>query len=74
MAKASPAEAFLLFGDRPLYAAAGFRRVGNPILWCDMQGAVTGEIRREPAQSLMVLELKGAWDAGVQLDLLGNLF
>ena len=74
VAKASPAEFFLLFGDRPLYAGAGFRPARNTILWCEMRGAVTGEITREPAESLMVLELRGAWDESAQLDLLGNLF
>ena len=74
LAKASPAEFFLLFGDRPLYAGAGFRPMRNTILWCEMRGAVTGQVTREPAQSLMVLPLKGHWDETAQLDLLGNLF
>lgn len=74
LAKDSPAEHVLLFGDRPLYAAAGFRPVRNMILWCEMRGAVTGAVTREPAESLMVLPLTGDWDETAQLDLLGNLF
>ncbi|NBZ87360.1 GNAT family N-acetyltransferase [Stagnihabitans tardus] len=74
VARQSPAEFFLLFGDRPLYAGAGFRPMRNMIKWCEMRGAVTGEIMREPAESLMVLELKGSWDETAELDLLGNLF
>lgn len=74
LAKASPAEFFLLFGDRPLYAGAGFRPMRNTILWCEMRGAITGQVTREPAESLMVLPLKGTWDETAQLDLLGNLF
>lgn len=74
-AKASPAEHLLLFGTAGLYAAAGFRPAQNPMTWTEMRGAVTGEIHREVAQSLMVLPLRDAiWDAGAPLDLLGNLF
>lgn len=74
VARASPAEFFLLFGDRPLYAGAGFRPMRNVMVWCEMGGAVTGQITREAAQSLMVLPLRGDWDATAELDLLGNLF
>lgn len=74
-AKASPAEFFLLFGTAKLYHAAGFKAVHNPMIWAEMQGAVTGTIHRAPAESLLVLPLREAgWDATATLDLLGNLF
>ena len=74
-AKASPAEFFLLFGVAELYGAAGFRTVHNPMIWADMLGARTHDIHREPADSLMVLPLRGTvWDDQATLDLLGNLF
>ncbi len=74
-AQASPAEFFLLFGVARLYAAAGWRRVRNPMLWVDMLGARTHAIRHETADSLMVLPLRGSdWDENLPLDLLGNLF
>ncbi|MFE3836632.1 GNAT family N-acetyltransferase [Pseudogemmobacter sonorensis] len=69
------AEFVLLFGTARIYAAAGFRPVANPIIWVAMPGAVTGEIRRAPAEALMVLPLQGtAWDEAAELDLLGPLF
>ncbi len=74
VARASPAEFMLLFGTAKLYHAAGFRPVRNTMLWCEMRGAQTGLVTREPAESLMVLPLKGDWDEGAELDLLGNLF
>ncbi|MBE2278003.1 MAG: GNAT family N-acetyltransferase [Rhodobacteraceae bacterium] len=65
----------LLFGTAALYAATGFRPVRNPMIWADMQGARTGAIRQERAESLMVLTLTGEpWDEGATLDLLGPLF
>jgi predicted N-acetyltransferase YhbS len=74
-AQASPAEFFLLFGTARLYHAAGFRPVQNPMTWVEMRGARTRAIHREPADSLMVLPLRGTpWDATAPLDLLGNLF
>lgn len=71
----SPAEFIALFGTAALYGAAGFRKVTNTMLWTEMTGAMTLDVRREPAESLMVLPLRGKdWDETVQLDLLGNLF
>jgi predicted N-acetyltransferase YhbS len=75
VAKASPAEFFLLFGVAKLYAAAGFRSACNPLVWIEMEGARTGALHREPAEGLMVLPLgAAAWDDGAVLDLLGNSF
>ncbi len=65
----------LLFGTAPIYAAAGFRPVRNPMVWADMRGARTGAIHRERAESLMVYPLgAAAWDDSAELDLLGPLF
>jgi predicted N-acetyltransferase YhbS len=74
-AKASPAEFFLLFGVAQIYPAAGFRKVRNHMVWTEMHGSWTGPLRREAAESLMVLPLKdSAWDEGAVLDLLGPTF
>ena len=74
-ARAARADYFLLFGDAGLYVAAGFRTVPNPMIFLQLDGAVSGAVTREPAESLMVLPL-GAdpWDDTAELDLLGGLF
>ena len=75
LAKASPAEFFLLFGIAKLYGAAGFRQVRNEMLWTGMQGARTGATLREPAESLMILPVGASdWDEAARLDLLGATF
>ena len=75
IAKASPAEFFLLFGRAKLYPAAGFKRVRNDLVWTGMDGAQTGAVLRQPADGLMVLPLgEAAWDGSVVLDLLGPTF
>lgn len=73
--RASPAEALMLFGVARLYAAAGFRKVANPMIWADMLGAETRAIRHDRVDGLMVLPLRGqAWDETATLDMLGSLF
>ncbi len=73
--RGTQASHILLFGTAALYAAAGFRRVRNPMIWVDMQGARTGAIRHARAESLMVLTLTGEpWDEEATFDLLGPLF
>lgn len=73
-ASGGPAEAVLLFGVAGLYAAAGFRAVANPMVHVDMTGVRTGAIRRGPAESLMVLPLRGTeWDGDAELDLVGGV-
>lgn len=75
LAGQSPAEFMALFGTAGLYAAAGFRRACNPLVYCEMRGAVTGRVHREPADHLMILPLRDkAWDQTAELDVLGNLF
>ncbi len=75
MAKASPADHMILFGNAPLYGGAGFVRVRNPLVYLDLTGSKTHCIRKEPAEQLMVLPLaEMAWEGTATLDLLGNLF
>lgn len=74
-ARQSTAEHFLLFGVARLYGAAGFERAANPLIFVDMQGARTGVVKHELAQSLMVLSLTDKiWDQAAPLDMLGPLF
>lgn len=74
-ARHTRAEFLLLFGDRPLYAGVGFVPYANPMRWTAMDGARTGEIRREPAEALMVLPLGATpWDGAAELDLMGAIF
>ena len=74
-AEASPAEFMLLFGVANLYAAAGFRAMTNPMVWIDMLGAHTQEVRRDRFETLMVLPLRDSeWDGTATLDPLGSLF
>ena len=69
------AEYFLLFGTAGLYAAAGFAAVQNPMTYVDLDGARTGEIRREASEVLRVLTLGATpWDPLAELDVLGGLF
>ena len=75
VAKASPAEFFLLFGVAKLYGAAGFRRVQNEMLWTEMLGARTGATLRAPTERLMMLPLGASeWDEAGLLDMLGATF
>lgn len=74
-ARVSPAEFLLLFGTAPLYAGAGFHKAGNRLIHLGLRDAVTGALHREPAETLMVLPLRGgAWDETAELDLLGHIF
>ena len=69
------AEYFLLFGTAGLYAAAGFAAVQNPMIYVDLDGAQTGQVRREAAEVLRVLTLGATpWDPLAELDVLGGLF
>lgn len=66
---------FVLFGDRPLYAARGFRPMGNQITFLTLDGARTGQIKTGRDGGLMVREMgRGAWDPQQALDLLGHKF
>jgi predicted N-acetyltransferase YhbS len=70
-----PARFALLFGDAPIYARSGFQPVRNMMRYVEMDGAVTGEVRKEAVEGLMVLPLRDRpWDAGTMIDILGHLF
>jgi predicted N-acetyltransferase YhbS/predicted lactoylglutathione lyase len=74
-ARQSRASHLLLFGNAPLYAAAGFRSTHNLLHYLDLDGAHSGKLRKEPAAELQVLSLDGgAWNNAAELDLLGGLF
>lgn len=74
-AQASPGRHLLLFGVAQLYAAAGFQKAGNPVIYLHLADDRSQGLHREPAETLMVLPLRSeAWDAEADLDLLGPLF
>ncbi len=74
-ARASQAAYFLLFGDAALYAAAGFAEVQNPMIYVEMDGAQTGDVKREAAEVLQVLAMGAQpWDGAAELDVMGALF
>ena len=74
-ARRARAAHFLLFGTARLYEAAGFVQARNPIIYVEMDGAFTGEIKRARANILQVLDLSAeTWDQASELDLLGALF
>ncbi len=74
-AHATPAEHLLLFGEAALYAGNGFTRHTNILTYLDLTEARSRDILTEPAQTLMVLPLRGQiWPATAPLDMLGPLF
>lgn len=74
-AKQSLAAFFILFGDRPLYGAAGFVQKENDVRYVNFQGARTGKITEEAADFLMVLPLADRlWNESILIDLVGQSF
>ncbi len=74
-ARDARAQHFLLFGTAGLYAAAGFAPAHNPLVYVEMDGARSGEVIREPAETLRVLDLgPQVWDPAAVLDIMGGLF
>ncbi|SHH08892.1 Predicted N-acetyltransferase YhbS [Cognatiyoonia sediminum] len=74
-AKASLADFFVLFGDRPIYAGHGFRTVPNHAIYTTMEGARSGKVVQRPTGALMVLPLRGKpWNDSVVVDLMGHKF
>ncbi len=70
-----PVRFFALFGDRPLYAARGFRPQPNTITYLVLDGARTGPLRTGADGGLMVLPIgPHDWDGTQPLDLLGHKF
>lgn len=71
----SQAAFFLLFGNANVYSGNGFQRQTNSLTYLEMRGAVTGPVKTEPAEELMVRPLRNQpWPAAAGLDLLGTLF
>ena len=74
-AAASHASHLLLFGNANLYSGNGFQCQTNLLTYLDLHGAVTGTVRTEAAEQLMVRPLRDQpWRAADPLDLLGTLF
>lgn len=74
-AKTTPAAHFVLFGNRPMYAANGFVSHANTITSLALIGAKTGAVKTAPDAGLMVLPLTPQpWNGQTKLDLLGHKF
>lgn len=74
-ARGTKAPFFVLFGTARLYPAAGFRSVRNPLRFVRVEGCRTMDVRDEPSQDMMVLELgERTWPEGQPVDLLGPVF
>ncbi|MEO8241341.1 MAG: GNAT family N-acetyltransferase [bacterium] len=74
-ARSSPAEFLLLFGQAKLYAAAGFRRVGNRMAQIITTGSRAGRVIRGDNDHLMILPLGDRpWPDAALLDLRGPVF
>jgi len=74
-AKTTPAQHFVLFGNRPMYEANGFVRHANIITFLTLEGAKTGGLKTGAHGGLMVLPLSNQqWDGEAHLDLLGHKF
>ena len=69
------AEFALLFGQRALYAATGFRKAANRLTSTQMIGAQTGETKSAPHDYFMVMALgERSWDETQTVDLSGYPF
>ncbi len=74
-AGSSPADFFVLFGDRPLYAASGFLPKTNSVRFTDCSDVRTGDVMQTASEGLMVLPLgQMDWDDAAVIDLVGHAF
>ena len=74
-ARQSPAAFMLLFGDAPLYAAAGFRPVQHKLRSVAMYGSRTLRTQTKQSDGLMMLPLRdNIWPDAADIDMLGHLF
>jgi predicted N-acetyltransferase YhbS len=72
---ATQAAFFLLFGNANIYSGNGFQPFSNPVTYLDLRDALTGEVKTEAAEQLMVLPLRDTlWPPTAAVDLLGTLF
>ncbi|MDB5665401.1 GNAT family N-acetyltransferase [Cypionkella sp.] len=75
LADSTPSEYLVLFGKASLYAGHGFIRHPNALTYLNISSGRTQEIATEPAETLMVLPLRGqVWTTTAPLDMLGPLF
>ncbi len=73
--KSSQCAFFLLFGNRPLYAAFGFKSVPNKVRCTSLTGVKTGEVIELSDSKLMVMPLASTlWDETAVIDLVGHAF
>ena len=73
--KSSQCAFFLLFGNRPLYAASGFKSVPNKVRHTSLIGVKTGEVIEITDSGLMVMPLGSTlWDETAVIDLAGHAF
>ena len=73
--KSSQCAFFLLFGNRPLYAASGFKSVPNKVRCTSLIGVKTGEVIELSDSELMVMPLGSIlWDEATMIDLVGHAF
>ena len=71
----SMASFFLLFGDQPIYRAAGFVEKQNKLRFTACQNVRTGEIKDAASDGLMVMPLSDLdWDDSATIDLVGHAF
>lgn len=74
-ARNTKADALVLFGDHPVYAAMGYQSKSNVQRYTQLVGASTGEVEERSRPGLMVLPLRTLdWDENEVLDLLGFRF
>lgn len=75
LARSSPAEFFVLFGDRPLYAGHGFKTQRNEYRYLSLERGEPSSVQTQKASALMVLPLgERKWDSNLTVDLMGSKF
>ena len=73
--KSSQCAFFLLFGNRPLYSASGFKSVPNKVRHTSLIGVKIGEVIELTDSGLMVVPLGSTlWDETAVIDLAGHAF
>ena len=74
-ARESPADFFVLFGDRPMYAGHGFRPAPNRMRFVAIHEFRLIDVREDFDDGLMVLPVGDLdWDDAAPVDLLGPMF
>lgn len=74
-ARTTPGRFMLLYGEKSLYAGAGFRPAANVQRWLDLKGRRSRAVAEGPVDHLMVLPLGNEpRDEATPIDLLGAVF